>query len=117
LAYALGAFSVMAHALSSAYRTRSRHEPSGPATPRAPVRRPSSSPPTARSSSKSEPYGSSPSLDVTLLPGTNGRTTLAFGLPAEGIHGLLELDPSYRITRETLTAPKHQINRSFSYPR
>jgi len=66
---------------------------------------------------ESEPYGSTPSLDVTLLPATNGRTTLAFGLPAEGIQGRLELDPSYRITREILTAPKHQITRTFAYPR
>jgi copper transport protein len=64
----------------------------------------------------SEPYGSNPALAITLLPATNGRTTLAFGLPAEGIHGELEIDPSYRIIRETLTAPKHQIHRTFSYP-
>jgi copper transport protein len=64
---------------------------------------------------ESEPYGTNPALDTTLLPG--GRTTLAFGLPAEGIHGQLEIDSSYRIVREVLTAPKHLISRTFSYPR
>lgn len=64
----------------------------------------------------SEPYGSPSSLDVTVVPAANGRTTLAFGLPAEGIHGRLEVDASYRVIREILTAPKHQINRTFTYP-
>jgi len=59
-------------------------------------------------------YGANPALDVTRLPGS--RTTLAFGLPAEGVHGQLEIDSSYRIIREVLTAPKHQINRTFTYP-
>ncbi|GAA3137196.1 copper transport protein [Kribbella aluminosa] len=66
---------------------------------------------------ESEPYGNSPALDTTVLPATNGRTTLAFGLPAEGIHVQLEIDTSNRITRETLTAPKHLIQRTFTYPR
>jgi copper transport protein len=63
---------------------------------------------------ESEPYGTNPALDVIRLPGS--RTTIAFGLPAEGVHGRLELDASYRIVREVLTAPKHQINRTFTYP-
>ncbi|MGC4939975.1 CopD family protein [Kribbella sp. DT2] len=66
---------------------------------------------------ESEPYGSGPKLGVTVLPATADRTALAFGLPAEGIHVQLEVDASYRITHETLTAPKHLINRTFTYPR
>jgi hypothetical protein len=43
---------------------------------------------------------------VAVLPASAGRTTLSFGLPAEGVHVQLEVDMSYWMIRETLTAPE-----------
>jgi copper transport protein len=64
----------------------------------------------------SEPYGDSPDMDVVVLDRVDGRTVVGFGLPAEGVHVRLELDESYRIVAETLAAPKHLVQRTFTYP-
>lgn len=72
---------------------------------------------TGREFLDSEPYGSPPDPEVVLRRGPAGGRTLTFGLPAEGIHVELVLDASYRIIRETLAAPKHLTERTFTYPR
>lgn len=64
---------------------------------------------------ESEPYGSPPDPPTVVLETVSGRQTIAFGLPAEGIYVELELDTSYRILSEKLTAPKHLTRRTFSY--
>ncbi|MGH8775826.1 MAG: copper resistance protein CopC [Jiangellaceae bacterium] len=62
-----------------------------------------------------EPYGDAPGVEVAVLPGTDDRTTIMFGLPAEGVHVRLEVDDTGRIVGETLAAPKHLIERTFVY--
>ncbi|WP_083933562.1 copper resistance CopC/CopD family protein [Kribbella catacumbae] len=71
---------------------------------------------TGRQFLDSDPYGSPPDPDVVLRPRPAGGGVLTFGLPAEGVHVELEVDASYRIIRETLAAPKHLTQRTFSYP-
>jgi copper transport protein len=65
----------------------------------------------------SEPYGSPPDPQVVRRPRPGGGSILTFGLPAEGIQVELEVDTSYRIIAETLAAPKHLTQRTFTYPR
>jgi copper transport protein len=63
----------------------------------------------------SDPYGSPPDPDVAVQRLADGHTILSFGLPAEGTHVLLETDAAFRIVRETLAAPKHLTQRTFTY--
>ncbi|TDO35151.1 copper transport protein [Kribbella sp. VKM Ac-2527] len=82
--------------------------------------RPAPKPQTATVSGQdfldSEPYGNPPDPQITMFRSPNGNLELTFGLPAEGIHVELEVDPAYRILTETLAAPKHLTRRTFSYP-
>ncbi|HEU4948908.1 MAG TPA: copper resistance protein CopC [Kribbella sp.] len=66
---------------------------------------------------ESDPYAGPPDPEVVVQPAAGGRRILSFGLPAEGIYVELEVDASYRIVRETLAAPNHLAQRTFSYPR
>lgn len=72
---------------------------------------------TGREFLDSEPYGSPPDPEVVMRRRPGGGSVLTFGLPAEGVHVELEVDASYRIIRETLAAPKHLTERTFTYPR
>lgn len=66
-----------------------------------------------------EPYGDGSGIDVIDLgpPSVGpGSREIIFGLPAEGVAIRMVLDASSRILRETISAPKHQIEREFAYP-
>lgn len=63
-----------------------------------------------------EPYGSGAAPTVVVLGKRNDETTLALAYPGEGTYVRLTIDAQdHRILRETLTAPKHMITRTFVY--
>jgi len=75
---------------------------------------------TAEQFLASGPYGDGSQVtDVVVLPSADrtGPREIVFGLPAEGVSIGMVLDRSRRIVRETVTAPKHQIERQFRYGR
>jgi copper transport protein len=63
----------------------------------------------------SEPYDEPAAIEAVRLPDVDGRTVIAFGLPADGISVVLEVDDRGRIVRETLAAPNHLVRRVFEY--
>jgi copper transport protein len=65
----------------------------------------------------SDPYAGPPDPIVLVQSKPAGHRVLTFGLPAEGIHVELEVDASYRIVHEILTAPNQFAQRTFTYPR
>jgi copper transport protein len=62
-----------------------------------------------------EPYASPPDPPTVVHRNPDKTTTVTFGLAAEGINVQLVVDSSYRILSETLAAPKHLTQRTFTY--
>lgn len=63
-----------------------------------------------------EPYVSGVAPSVVVTGRSDDETELALAYPAEGIYVRLLLDSRHRITRETLTAANHLVERTFVYP-
>lgn len=64
----------------------------------------------------SEPYGSGQAtfVDDVSTPSSPRKVSLAY--PAQGVFVRLTLDSRWRPTRETLVAPNHLVERTFTYP-